>query len=304
MQRAETPVERTFAPIAGIAMVHVAPAGLDVGQAMPADWRGSRPAGRPLLIRHEVGPTSSEGLRPLVSAPPPYGTFYGDEAGNLAILASPTEGDPPQLLRTIVPGEEYVLRHAMAGQARADSWKWPRTLLLNALAERRRGFGAHACGASLAGGRGVLFPGVSGAGKSTLARLLAAHADGATVLSDDRIAVTEEPTGWTIWGTPWHSASKLADAGDAPLVAIVFLRHSTQVSARALPAGEAARRLLRTIALPFWNADLMDDALGRLDRLVAVVPSIELGYPPDARAVEGLEAALARFAASREGTRS
>jgi hypothetical protein len=282
--------ELRFPAIAGIQVVHSAPDGLEVGQAMPSDWAGSRITDEPIRIEHTVGDTTPVGLRALVAAPPPYGTYYLDAAGNLAIRSSAVDPDGPfQLLLTRRSGYEYELRHERADQPTPRSWKWPRTVFLAAYASRGRGLGAHACGFLLPDGQGVLCPGTSGAGKSTLAKLFASEpALGVTVLSDDRIAISAEASGIHIWGTPWHSAAMAASDRDGPLRAILFLRHGSAPSVRAVAPGDAARRLMRTLVLPFWSNTLMDQSLQLLDAIVTTIPSLEFSYAPSPDAAHWL----------------
>jgi hypothetical protein len=170
---------------------------------------------------------------------------------------------------------------------------WQRTIFMFALAARGRGVAAHACGFLLPDTRGVLSPGVSGSGKSTLARSLSIDApEEVTVLGDDRIAVTEEATGLRIWGTPWHSTAGLASPLDGPLAAIVLVRHGSEPSVRAVPAREAARTLLRTLAFPFWDEAMMGTVMHVADRIATSVPAYEFSYAPGPGATRELLACL------------
>jgi hypothetical protein len=156
---------------------------------------------------------------------------------------------------------------------------------------RGRGLVAHATGFLMPDGSAVLCPAVSGGGKSTLARMLSGRTDlGMTLMSDDRIAITEEATGIQLWGTPWHSSAGAATATDGPLRMIVFPRRGAEARLSPIPASLAVRRILRTIGLPFWDPVATDYALGLIDRIVTSVPCFEFAYTPS----EGAGAALVR----------
>jgi hypothetical protein len=134
---------------------------------------------------------------------------------------------------------------------------------------------------------------MSGAGKSTLARLIAAEVPEATVLGDDRVAVTTEPTGLHLWSSPWHSSARIARAGDGPLAAVAFIRHGDEPSLRELTPSEAGRRLLRTLAFPFWNERLMQAGMALVDRIVTETPVLEFSYGPREGAARWLVRELA-----------
>jgi hypothetical protein len=243
----------------------------------------------PIHIHHDVGDTRPYGLVPLIEAPPPHGTYYVDDAGQLAVRSRGREGVYlPQLMRTLRSGHEYSLRYERADDALRMQWGWQRTIFMFALASRGRGAAAHASAFLLPGGEGVMCPGMSGAGKSTLARLIAAEAPEATVLGDDRVAVTTEPTGLHLWSSPWHSSARIAHAGDGPLAAVVFLRHGESPVLREMTPAEAGRRLLRALAFPFWNEALMQTGMALVDRIVTETPVLEFSYAPRAGAARWL----------------
>ena len=279
--------------VAGIPIVHHAPDGVAVRREIVAGWPGSRVTDEPIRIHHEVGDTSAEGLDPIVDAPPPLGTYYRDAAGHLAVRSRGRGGYLPQLLRTSRPGYDYSLRYESVDDAARMQWGWQRTIFMFALTARGRGVAAHACGFLLPDGRGVLAPGISGSGKSTLARSLSQDAPGdVTVLGDDRIAVTEEPDGFRVWGTPWHSTARLASPLDGPLAAIVLVRHGRESAVRPVAPREVARALLRTLAFPFWDEALMAAVMQQADRIATSVPGYEFAYAPEPGAVRALLSAL------------
>lgn len=266
--------------IAGIPIVHRAAPGIDVMRDLSPDWTASEVSDGPLEIFHSVGETDPLDMEVLVEAPPPFGRYYRDSLGQLAIRSTDRDGrSRPQLMRTITPGTAYSLTYAAASDSLAMQWGWQRTIFMFALAGRGRGLMAHGCGFLLPGGAGVLCPGVSGAGKSTLARLLRSGAgDRVTILSDDRLAITEEGNGLSIWGTPWYSSARLSSSDSGPLRALVMIRHGAAPVLSRLSAGEAARCLMKTLAFPFWDGAGMEQSLSFVDRLVGTVPAYEYSY--------------------------
>jgi hypothetical protein len=284
----------TTTAVAGIPFVHHVPDGLPVLEQISPGWTASRVCDEPVHIHHEVGDTSPVGLSPVVAAPPPLGTYYVDEVGQLAVRSTGREGVYlPQLMRTIQPGFSYSIRYERAEDALRMQWGWQRTIFMFALASRGRGAATHACGFLLPGGAGVICPGMSGAGKSTLARLLATEAPDATVLGDDRVAITVEPSGLHLWSSPWHSSARIARSGDGPLSAVAFLRHGTGNELRELSPSEASRRLLRTLAFPFWDHSLMHTMLELVDRIVSETPVMEFTFQPAGEAARWLVQQLA-----------
>jgi hypothetical protein len=283
--------------VGGIPIEHEAPPGLDVLARLSAPWSPSRIADAPLRIVHEIADEPLARARPVEQPRAEESAFryHVDERDAIAVEMDgivTLDGVPTpvrQRMRTRRPGEEYVLQYADAAHAPLLQWSWQRIVFMDALASRGRGAAAHGCGFVLPSGGGVLAPGVSGAGKSTLARLLAE--DGAArVLSDDRLAVTAEERALRIWGTPWPSAANLADPGDAPLRALVFVHHGGSPRLTELRPTEALRRVLRALALPFWSQTLLERALPLVDRLVGDTPAfVSWSAPPP-----GAGAALVR----------
>lgn len=287
--------------IAGIPVVHTVPAGIDARARLSSPWMASRVADAALRIVHEAVDAPIEGARAVEQPRTEESAFryFIDARDAIAVEMDGVvtiEGRPVRVLqrmRTRLPGEEYVIQYADAAHAPLLQWSWQRIVFMDALASRGRGLAAHGCGFVLPTGAGVLVPGVSGAGKSTLGRVLAF--DGAArVLSDDRLAMTAEPSGLRIWGTPWPSAANLADAADAPLRALVFVRHGGEPALTEMRPTEALRRVLRALALPFWNHALLERALPLVDRLVGDTPAFEFSYAPAPGAGTALVRALER----------
>jgi hypothetical protein len=278
----------TSTVIAGIPVRQHAPPDLDVRQQLSIPWREGAATEPPLHVHHVRADVPLAGMRAVRRGPGwgPY-RYFIDDAGRLAVELDARMLDHDgalhhflQRMRTVEPGYRYELQYTDDRTAALGQLPWQRLIFMNAVASRRRGLVAHACGFSL-GGAGVLAPGVSGTGKSTLARLLAEHAAGeAVVHSDDRIVLAREGAGFRLWGTPWPSQANLADERAAPLGALLVVRRGDRPVVREIPKAEAARALVRAVALPFWDEGLMTEALEMVDALLASVIALEFSYAP------------------------
>jgi hypothetical protein len=155
-------------------------------------------------------------------------------------------------------------------------------LMINFLA-RGRGVIFHACGV-VDEGRGWLFAGVSGAGKSTIARLWEQRQ--VTLLSDDRIIVRQPEGQFKMYGTPWHGEARFAFPESAPLERLYFLEHASQNYVRALSQADAAARMLVRCFPPFYDGEGMAFILEFVSRIAGEIPCSELGFVPDASAID------------------
>lgn len=282
-------IERVAPAIAGIPIIHRASAEVEVYTELMDGWAGSRVVDAPLRVEHTVGEIDVAGLR-LISPPPTGGynfSYYLDAdervvvgyRGAVELARGPTR-EFRQAMFVAEEGSSYTLRYESAAEAGLLQRLWMRTLFMHALPSRRRGVAAHGCGLLLPNGGTILFPGVSGAGKSTLAKQLAEDAGEGMLLSDDRLILTDDGGPLTLWGTPWFSQAMAGNPGDGPLRAAVFLHHGPAAAVREIAQGDALRRVMRTLAFPFWNAALMEPALDLVDRLVSSVPLLEFSYRP------------------------
>ncbi|MCL5023992.1 MAG: hypothetical protein M1497_11630 [Nitrospirae bacterium] len=137
------------------------------------------------------------------------------------------------------------------------------------------------------GGRGYLFPGRSGAGKSTISRYLAAK--GHEVLSDDRVAVRNMKTGFSIFGTPWSGEARIAANANLPLHGIFFVGHGSENRIEEIPPGEAARRLMPVTSIPWFDREAVTAILLFCEDLVLNVPAYDLHFIPGAEVVSFFE---------------
>ena len=300
-------IRRLTPAIAGIPVEHRAPAEVEIPEIM-AGWAGSRVTGSPIVVDHSVGDIDLSGLR-LISPPPEGGynfSYYMGENGRVVVgyrgaveLANGPTREFTQAMFAREDGRHYELRYERAAESSLLQRLWLRTLFMHALPSRRLGLAAHGCGVLLPDGGTVLFPGVSGAGKSTLARQIREDGGDEVVLSDDRLLLTGEESGLRLWGSPWFSQAMAGNPGDGALRAAVFLHHGSAAIVRDIAPGDALRRVMRTLAFPFWDTNLMGPAFDLVDRLMTSVPMFEFSYRPEAGSATFLFGELEKLLPSR-----
>ncbi len=283
--------------VAGIPIVHHAPAGWRVDDGTYPGWVDGRSIDAPLHITHAVAraPGTAREDALVLDAPDAAERYFVDADGDLVVRFGPRRvHEREQWMRTVRAGHEYAIEYAAPDECPKMQWRWQRTAVTYALASRERGVKAHAAGFVVPGVGGVLCPGASGSGNCTLARLVAAELGARAVLSDDRVAVTREPDGVRIWGTPWHSSAMLGGSADAPLAAVVLATrsHGAAASVRRVRPAEALPHVLRAVAAPFWRARLLDAMLRVLDDALSSAPVYELSYTPGDGAASPLWDAL------------
>jgi hypothetical protein len=283
--------DEVVAPIAGIALVHRIGEGIQLAAPVNASWSGSVEREEPIVLSHQVGDVTIDGLTAVMEVEP-WSTYYADAAGHITVrFYSHEDGVPEFLLRTERAGYEYAVVYGAVPtrpQIRMDKEMSAYTL---ALAARRRGVIAHGCGFVLPTGRAALCLGVSGAGKSTLGRMMLERTD-VRVLNDDRIALTREADGIHAWGTPWPGRAGIARAGDAPLGVLAFISRGESHRVLTITARDALYRLLSTVALPLWNTSEVDESLSLLEKLILDVPVVDLSYPLSADTPAWIERTL------------
>lgn len=274
----ELVVAPSLGAVAGIEIHHEVADGIVLEDPVVREWAGGPATRPPITIRHEVGDVDVGGLTPVLDVEP-WSTYFDDGRGGIAIrYRSHAAAMPIRVLRTVVPGLEYVVHYAFSPEIpmmRRDKELAAYTL---ALSDRGVGVMAHGCGFVLPGGRVALGLGVSGAGKSTLAAMMLQQR-GVAVLNDDRVAVTVEDARLHGWATPWPGSAGIWGEGGGPLGVVAFVgRAETPIVSRVAPR-DAVRRLLKTLALPLWSARGMDEGLTIVERMISEVPVVELRYP-------------------------
>lgn len=163
-------------------------------------------------------------------------------------------------------------------------------LLLMYYLAPRQGLLVHAA-AMAVGDKCLVFPGRSGAGKSTLSRQLIA--EGATVLTDDRIILKHTPDGFLAYGTPWPGDAGVATNESRQLSGIFFIHHGAENTICDISKKEALERLLPVTSIPWYDQDIVDQQLAFCERLVSAVPTGEIHFKPGTQVGSLLENFLA-----------
>ncbi len=188
-------------------------------------------------------------------------------------------------------------RHAFL----ASPFHYPFDQVLTMYLLAERGVVVHAAGA-LARGQGLTFAGISGAGKSTLTALAAPRPHW-TPLSDDRVIVRTGnggPGEAMLGGTPWPGEGRAAANDRGPLTALFFLEQGSANEVRRLAPKDALGRLLRTVSVPWYDAEYLGGVLAACGAVVAQVPTAVLTFRPEAGAVDAVERFLAETVEARE----
>jgi len=155
---------------------------------------------------------------------------------------------------------------------------------------RGRGVLVHACGLAL-GERGLLFLGTSGAGKSTTARLWKERG-GVTILSDDRIAIRAEASGYRIYGTPWHGEAGLEAPASVRLDAVFILDQAPRNRVLELTPSTAVAQMMVRAFPAMWDQQGLEFAVRFLADLTERVPVRRLQFLPEPSAIECVLASL------------
>jgi hypothetical protein len=219
--------------------------------------------------------------------------LYRDRDDYIFTFTSPVFGPAPYRLArfnsSFTRGDVWLSHASLAGDFPLKPLDYPldELLMINLLA-RGRGVEVHACGVIDKDGAAYLFAGQSGAGKSTIARLW--QAEGATILSDDRLILRMRDGHVWVYGTPWHGEAQFGCPASAPLSRIFFLAHAAQNTAMAMTAAAAAARLFACAFPPFYDKAGLDFTLRFLGDVMTRVPASQLAFAPDSTVVNFVRA--------------
>ena len=194
----------------------------------------------------------------------------------------------------------YRLSHPEAVRciARQEDWRWatrsaflwpgvalPQLLVYHRALVFHASYVAH-------NGQAILFTAPSQTGKSTQASLWEKHR-GAKILNGDKAAVKLEKQPM-VYGMPFCGTSGICENVTLPLRCMVVLSQAKENTIRRLGVQEALSMLSPNVFADQLIAEEWSKTLLLLLDLVASVPVYSLACTPDERAVETLEAAIAR----------
>jgi hypothetical protein len=136
--------------------------------------------------------------------------------------------------------------------------------------------------------RCIIFPGKSGAGKSTLSRLLSRREDWQG-LSDDRVLVRKLEQEFRCFGTPWPGEEGHALNLGVNLSDIFFLHHGSNNRMLKLNSGEALKRLLPVVSIPWYDQETCMRIIQFCEELLSKIPAYELCFTPTLEIIDLLE---------------
>jgi len=277
---------------------------VEAAEPFPANFVGDRlalfqtdeaPDPPDILVHWERGDPPCRGVGPLIYAPGSIWRLHrsADGEGYAAVISYAQGGElVPQA--TLVEADEHWRTFRVTENAPRDAFQSLLNLGAGELIVRTRilflgGIVFHACAID-DGGRGILMVGHSGAGKSTQSLIWSGI--GATVLSDDRIAVRLKNGAPVAYGTPWGGTADIAHNGSVPLRAVLVLEQAPVNELVPLTGAEALSVLLVRSFLPYWNADLMNRAMDTVSKLMECVPVYIFRCRPDESVVPVVRSVL------------
>jgi len=141
-----------------------------------------------------------------------------------------------------------------------------------------------------ADGKAFLFVGSSGAGKTTMARLW--RDAGATLLNDERNIIRISPRGPLAGSSPWHGEENQVTPATVPLAGVFYLKQAACNEVRKLTSVESVTRLFTNTLVPVFLQDGPRLILDAWADVLEAVPSYELSFTRDRRAIEACRAAV------------
>lgn len=189
---------------------------------------------------------------------------------------------PVALLHRDFSRGSVVVRRREPQPAYALNYPEGQVILLNRLALLQAGL-VHSS-AIVIDGRGYLFCGRSGAGKTTIARLW--KKAGHTLLCDDRNMVRRIGNRAFACSTPWHGEDPEVNAINVPLGGIFHLHQATVNRVERIPVATAVARLYATSLAPFYDRASAACVLDTYANCLEHVPSYDLYFTLDLRAIE------------------
>jgi hypothetical protein len=227
--------------------------------------------GRPLAPPHAPSHYTGAGIPLEVSSS--MGRIHLITRGNLGDVDRSAVFDPVERTVEVVSRDPDPCRAIDRGLL-----EW---LFLHHLA-RRGGFVLAACGV-VREGRALVFAGGPGSGRSTVARLLY-RVPGVRVLSDDHIAIyPSRNRGFVAATWPWPEGGAYRTRGTGSLQACHRIHRAPFVIAEPLAGVGARDALAQTGCHPTGDPAGCASIQDAIAHCSEAVPTIRLGFPPDAR---------------------
>jgi hypothetical protein len=103
-------------------------------------------------------------------------------------------------------------------------------------------------------------------------------------------------SGWQAFGTPWPGELGAAQSHRVRPLALIFLRNAGTNALIPLSPRDALERLLPLASVPWYDQDIVPDALAVCEGVVTSLPAFEFAFTNDDRAVHALRDLLLRSA--------
>jgi hypothetical protein len=135
--------------------------------------------------------------------------------------------------------------------------------------------------------KAIIFSAPSGTGKSThVALWKELYGDMVSIVNEDRPCIRYIDKVPMVCGTPWSGTSDNFTNKIVPLKAIVMLEQAKDNSMEKLPSISALPLLMPRCFMPYFDQEMMNEAMDTLERLINDVPIYLLKCRPDYEAVE------------------
>ena len=138
------------------------------------------------------------------------------------------------------------------------------------------------------GGKAILFTAPKQTGKSTQAELWRVHRK-ARIVNGDRALLRRIDGVWHACGSPYCGTSRICEAAELPIRAVVCLRQSEINEAAPANTRQALAALLDGCSYDTWDSEAVERVLALAGEILEEVPFVNLACTPDERAVTALE---------------
>lgn len=212
-----------------------------------------------------------------------HGLWRLYEAGSGLLLESLDTNSHQPCARALITNDFSHVDVWTRGEETALMRGWVPMKILNPIVEvclltrlaRAGGLLLHSAGVLSRTG-GYIFTGASGTGKSTLSGFFATR--GASVLSDERMAIRKSGEAFVMHGTPWVGSGAYARNESGLLTELFCIRHGLQQQIERLSPGAVLSFLLPQCFLPHWDRTAMESTLTFVSDLIGHIPCRQLAF--------------------------